>query len=74
MKNNGASVEGMLTAIFSIIFSSMSVGNNSQNLPDVNECKISAANLFLLLEEKDEDMIQIEEKSKMLKKQINGNF
>lgn len=74
MKNNGASVEGMLTAIFSIIFSSMSVGNNSQLLPDMGECKISAANLFLILEEKDEDMIQIDEKSKMLKKQINGNF
>jgi len=35
VKNNGASIEGMLTAIFSIIFSSMSVGNSSQLLPDV---------------------------------------
>jgi len=28
----------------------------------------------LILDDKDEDMIQINEKSKMLKKQINGNF
>lgn len=52
----------------------MTVGNNSHMLPDMNECKISAANLFLILDTKDEDMIQIEEQSKMLKKTISGDL
>lgn len=57
----------MFTAIFSIFFSAMSVGNNSHVLPDIGVCKISAANLFQILDTKDEEQIQIDENSKMLK-------
>jgi hypothetical protein len=43
----------MFTAVFAIFFSAMTVGNNSHILPDMGECKISAANLFLILDTKD---------------------
>lgn len=50
----------MLVAVFAVFFSAWIVGNNSHVLPDLGECKISAANLFLLLDNKDEDQIQID--------------
>jgi hypothetical protein len=50
----------MFTSVFAIFFSAMTVGNNSHVLPDMGECKISAANLFLILDTKDEDQIQVE--------------
>lgn len=40
----------MFTAVFAIFFSGMTVGNNSHILPDMNECKIGAAELFLILD------------------------
>lgn len=57
---NGVSVDRMFTSIFAIFFSAMTVGNNSHILPDMGECKISAANLFLILDTKDESQIQID--------------
>jgi hypothetical protein len=57
---NGVSVDSMFTSIFAIFFSAMTVGNNSHILPDMGECKISAANLFLILDTKDESQIQID--------------
>lgn len=53
VQNNGVQVENMFTAIFAIFFSAMTVGNNSHILPDMGECKISAANLFLIMDTKD---------------------
>lgn len=72
--NNGVQVQNMFTSIFAIFFSAMTVGNNSHILPDMGECKISAANLFLILDTKDEDQIQIDENSKLFRKEINGKF
>lgn len=60
VQNNGVHVDSMFTAIFAIFFSAMTVGNNSHILPDMGECKVSAANLFLILDTKDEDQMQIE--------------
>lgn len=59
VQNDGVSIENMFTAIFAIFFSAMTVGNNSHILPDMAECKVSAANLFLIMDTKDEDQIQI---------------
>lgn len=50
---NGLNVSDMFTAVFAIFFSGMTVGNNSHILPDMNECKISAANLFMVLDTQD---------------------
>lgn len=74
VQNNAVAIDSMFTAIFAIFFSAMTVGNNSHILPDMAECKVSAGNLFLILDTKDEDQIQIDEKSKLLKTKINGNI
>ena len=60
VQNNGVPVDRMFTAIFAIFFSAMTVGNNSHILPDMGECKISAANLFLIMDTKDEHQIQVD--------------
>lgn len=51
--NNGVSVQNMFTSVFAIFFAGMRVGNDSHILPDIGECKISAANLFQILDTKD---------------------
>jgi ABC-type multidrug transport system fused ATPase/permease subunit len=56
----GVDVQHMFTSIFAIFFSAMTVGNNSHMLPDIGECKVSAANLFKILDTKDEDQIQVD--------------
>ena len=55
VKNNDVLLKNMFTAMFSVFFAAIITGNNSHVLPDLGECKISAANLFLLLDNKDED-------------------
>jgi hypothetical protein len=42
-------------------------GSYSQFMPDVAAGKISAANLFEILDGEDEDELQVKEESKMLK-------
>lgn len=74
VQNNGASLDDMFTAVFAIFFAALTIGNHSHMLPDVGECSMSAAHLFVLLDEKDENQIQIDENSKLLKTKINGNF
>lgn len=48
----------VFTAIYAIVFAAMTAGNNSQFAPDVAAAKNSAANLFSILDEEDEDQIQ----------------
>lgn len=60
VQNNGAGLQDMFTAVFAIFFAALTVGSHSHMLPDVGECKMSAASLFVLLDEKDETQIQIE--------------
>ena len=36
----------------------MTVGNNSHFLPDLKNCKVSAANLFKVLDTDDENQLQ----------------
>jgi ATP-binding cassette subfamily B (MDR/TAP) protein 1 len=45
----------VFTAIYAIVFAAMTTGNNSQMMPDAAAGKNSAANLFAILDEKDED-------------------
>lgn len=53
VESAGVTVDSMFTSIFAIFFSAMTVGNNSHILPDMAECKVAAANLFLILDTKD---------------------
>lgn len=64
----------MFTAIFSVFFAAMTIGNNSHILPDMAECKVSAAHLFHLLDTEDESERQINENSRMVKSPLNGKI
>ena len=53
--------QDIFVTIFVVFFSAMSAGNNLYYMPDVADAKNSAANIFLVLDSKDEDQIQVEE-------------
>jgi ATP-binding cassette subfamily B (MDR/TAP) protein 1 len=55
----------VFTAIYAIVFAAMTAGNNMHFMPDVAASKNSAASLFSILDEQDED--QLQEGSPMIK-------
>lgn len=56
------------------IRSGMTAGNNAHFIPDVAASKKSAANILFILDSSDEDQLQIETNSKMLKTPIKGHI
>ena len=64
----------MFVAVFAVFFGAMTVGNNSQIMPDMAECKVAAASLFLILDTEDEEEMQNREQSKFLKSHIKGDI
>lgn len=62
----------VFTAIYAIVFAAMTTGNNMQMMPDMASSKNSAANLFEMLDGKDEDQIQEENKSPNIKEGGTG--
>lgn len=46
MNNNDLKIADVFTAIYAIVFSGMTAGNNSHFIPDVAAGKKSAANVF----------------------------
>jgi ATP-binding cassette subfamily B (MDR/TAP) protein 1 len=46
MAANNLSIANVFTAIYAILFSGMTAGNNSHFMPDVAAAKTSAANIF----------------------------
>ncbi len=48
----------MFTAVYAILFSAMTAGNNSHFAPDAAACQASAANLFYIMDSVDEEQIQ----------------
>lgn len=52
-------VEDMFTAVYAVIFSAMSAGNNAHFMPDAAAASNAAANIFLILDSEDEDEIQV---------------
>jgi ATP-binding cassette, subfamily B (MDR/TAP), member 1 len=46
IRDAGASIEDVLTAIYAITFSAIAAGNSAHFLPDIGAAKNSAANLF----------------------------
>lgn len=59
--NEEVGTEDMFTAVFAILFAGMTAGNNAHFIPDQAACKMSAINLFMIQDSKDEDQLQIEE-------------
>lgn len=74
MERHGLSQNNVFVAIFAILFSGMTAGNNGHFMPDVAAAKTSAANIFEILDDKDEDQLQEEGKSQMLKTKIVGHI
>lgn len=74
VRDNGVNPENMFVAIFAIFFAAMTVGNNSHLLPDLANCRVSAARLFLVLDSEDEEQMQVRETSKMLRSEIRGDI
>ena len=49
----------VFVAIYAIMFSAMSVGNNMYYMPDVASAKSSASSIFNVLDDEDEDDLQV---------------
>ena len=73
MRDNNLQIENVFTAIYSILFAGMTAGNNSHFMPDVAAGKKSAASVFEIQDSKDEDQLQQEGQSKMLRTPIKGH-
>lgn len=67
-------VENMFIAIYAIVFAGMTAGNNAHFMPDAAACKNSAANLFEILDNQDEEQMQIAENSLLLKDGAMGDI
>ena len=74
MERHSLSMTNVFVAIFAVLFSGMTAGNNGHFMPDVAASKSSAANIFEIQDGIDEDQLQVEGKSKMLTNKIKGNF
>ena len=74
LTNNGLDQGNVFVAIFAVLFSGMTAGNNGHFMPDVAASKASAANIFEIQDSKDEDQLQVESESKMLKTEIKGHI
>ena len=46
MRDFGVTMEDVWTAIYVIFFAGITIGNNSNFIPDINEAKLSAAHIF----------------------------
>ena len=58
LNKNGLKIEDIFTAIYAIVFSGMTAGNNAHFMPDMAAGKKAAASLFSILDDKDEDQLQ----------------
>lgn len=74
MVHNNLAIADVFTAIYAILFAGMTAGNNSHMLPDVGIAKKAAANIFEILDSSDEDQLQVEQGSKLLKTTIKGHI
>jgi ATP-binding cassette, subfamily B (MDR/TAP), member 1 len=58
--NQVESGRAVFTAVMSIIFAAMGVGQNSQFMPDMAKAKVSGAGIFDIIERKDESELSLE--------------
>ena len=74
MNRNGLAVDNVFTAIYAILFCGMTAGNNAHFMPDAAAAKNSAAKLFEIQDSLDEDQLQADSGSKMMKTPIRGHI
>lgn len=53
IRDNGVDLLNVFTAVYSIFFAGISLGNNSHFMPDIFEAKLSASNIFTILDSED---------------------
>ena len=58
MENHGLQMGNVFVAIFAVLFSGMTAGNNGHFMPDVAASKAAAANIFEIQDGVDEDQLQ----------------
>lgn len=74
MRDNNLEIANVFTAIYAIMFSGMTAGNNAHFMPDAAAAKTSAVNIFEIQDSQDEDQLQIAQNSKLLKTPITGHI
>jgi ABC-type multidrug transport system fused ATPase/permease subunit len=57
--NQVDSGQAVFTAVFSIIFAAMGVGQNTQLMPDMAKCKVAGVGIFDIIEGKGEDELSL---------------
>lgn len=50
MRDYGVSLLDVFTAVYSIFFAGVTIGNNSHFIPDMDEAKLSASHIFQILD------------------------
>jgi len=73
MNRNNLQMADVFTAIYAIVFSGMTAGNNVHFMPDMAAGKKAAASIFEIQDAKDEDQLQVESQFRMLTPKIKGN-
>jgi ATP-binding cassette, subfamily B (MDR/TAP), member 1 len=74
MNRNNLQMADVFTAIYAIVFSGMTAGNNAHFMPDMAAGKKAAASIFEIQDALDEDQLQVESQSRMLTPNIRGNI
>ena len=59
MNANNLSIGDVFVAIYAIMFSGMTAGNNAHFMPDMNNSRRAAASLFEIQDSTDEDQLQV---------------
>ena len=58
MRDFGVSLLDVFTAVYCVFFAGITIGNNSNFMPDINEAKLSASHIFEILDDEDEIQLQ----------------
>ena len=74
IRDNNLNITNAFSAAFLVLFSGVVAGNNAKMMPDVSMLKVSCVKLFSLIDEQDEDQIQRRKGSRLMDKEIKGNF
>jgi ATP-binding cassette, subfamily B (MDR/TAP), member 1 len=74
MVHNNLQIADVFTAVYAILFAGMTAGNNAHMMPDMGVGKKAAASIFEIIDSLDEDQLQKETGSKMVKTPIKGNI
>ena len=61
MRDYGVDLLDVFTVVYVILFAGLTIGNNSNFIPDINEAKLAASHIFEILDAEDENQLQSRE-------------